>query len=328
MTKPFGPDHLARRDFLSLAGAAGAAATLAPAVGVAAASKTAGFVTKMDFKDPKWNRDAFARLQGSLDPTQTHYGHYFGTVLGVTPNERVQELCGFEGFSATRLLHLEDGSYRKLLRETVFYRDPASGKLLDHWQNPWTGEVVKVVNVANDPFNLTIGEFYPDPPSYGGLNQDKPPKRPLLLNWRLIGDNTLGLTTDIHLYYPNALQPDKWPRESSGKMAQVSEMFRYVIRLEDMQNPALMSVPYNGTWNRVTPWLPWMLLGDKPGNVLYVGNMTAYDSLKYIPDDIIKYTEQHLPKFLRAPDKDYGPSLSSLENYAREQQPAPLPPKP
>ncbi len=191
----------------------------------------------MDFKDPKWNRDAFARLQGSLDPTETHYGHYFGTVLGVTPNERVQELCGFEGFSATRLLHLEDGSYRKLLRETVFYRDPVSGKLLDEWKNPWTGEVVKVVNVANDPFNLTIGEYYPDPPDYGGLNKEKPPKRPLLLNWRLIGDNTLALTTDIHLYYPNALQPDKWPRESSGRMAQVSEMFRYIIRLEDMQNP-------------------------------------------------------------------------------------------
>ncbi|MCB1623824.1 MAG: DUF1838 family protein [Pseudomonadales bacterium] len=278
----------------------------------------------MDFKDRLWNRDAYARLQGNLDPTKTRYGHYFGAVLAVAPNERVRELCGFEGFSATRLLRLEDGSYRKLLRETVFYRDPATGKLLDQWKNPWTGEIVKVVNVANDPFNFTIGEYYPDPPSYGGLNKEKPPKKPLLMDWRLIGPNTLGLTTDIHLFYPNALQPDKWPRESSGKMAQVSEMFRYIIRLEDMQNPELTSVPYQGTWNRVTPWLPWMLLGDKPGNVLYVGNMTAYDSLKYLPEDLIKYTEQHMPKFLEAPDKDYGPSLSSIENYAREQKPAPV----
>jgi hypothetical protein len=100
-------------------------------------------------------------------------------------------------------------------------------------------------------------------------------------------------------------------------------MFRYIIRVEDMQNAKLTSVPYQGTWNRVTPWLPWMLLGAKPGNMLYVGNMAAYDSLQYIPDDIIRYCEQNLPKFLQAPDKDYGPSLSSLENYAREQKPAP-----
>ncbi len=324
MTEPFSPDFLARREFLALAGAAGAAATVAPTVATAAANAPAGFVNQMNFKDTKWNRDAYARLQGNLDFTKTRYGHYFGAVLGVAPNERVREICGFEGFSATRLLPLEDGSYRKVLRETVFYRDPSSGKLLDEWKNPWSGEVVKVVSVANDPFNITIGEYYPDPPSYGGLNKEKPPKVPMLLSWRLVGDNTLALTTDIHLYYPNALQPDKWPRESSGKMAQVSEMFRFLIRLEDMQNPKMTSVPYQGTWNRVTPWLPWMLLGDKPGNVLYVGNMTAYDSLKYIPDDIIKYTEQNMPKYLEAPDKDYGPSLSSIEHYAREQQPAPV----
>jgi hypothetical protein len=243
-------------------------------------------------------------------------------VLAVSPNERVRELCGFEGFSCARLLPLPDGSWRKVLREVVLYRDPTSGKLLDQWTNPWTGEVVKVVNVANDPFNFTIGEYYPDPPSYGGLNQEKPPQRELLLNWRKLGEDTLTLSTDIHLYYPNALKPDKWVRESSGAMAQVSEMFRYVIRLDHMLDAKRTSVPYHGTWNRITPWLPWMLLGARPGNVLYVGNMTAYDSIKYIPDDILKYCEQKLPKFLSAPTEDYGPSLSSLENYIREQQPA------
>ncbi len=325
MTEPFGPDFLARREFLIRSGAMSAAALLTTrAVSAGAASApAAGAVAGLPFKDPKWNRDAWARLQGNLDFTKTRYGHYFGTVLAVVPGERVRELCGFEGFSCARLLPLPDGSYRKVLRETVFYRDPATGQLLDKWKNPWTGEEVRVVNVANDPFNITISEYYPDPPSYGGLNQEKPPKRPMLLNWRTIGPDTLALTTDIHLFYPSALQPDKWPRESSGAMAQVSEMFRYIIRLEDMQNSKLTSVPYNGTWNRITPWLPWMLLGTKPGNVLYVGNMAAYDSLKYIPDDMIKYCEKNLPKFLEAPDKDYGPSLSSLENYAREQKPAP-----
>jgi hypothetical protein len=29
-------------------------------------------------------------------------------------------------------------------------------------------------------------------------------------------------------------------------------------------------------------------------------------------------------RFLTAPESDYGPSLSSLENYARTQKPAPV----
>ena len=38
-------------------------------------------------------------------------------------NKKNLELCGFEGFSVTRLLRNEDGSYRKLLREVGFYGD-------------------------------------------------------------------------------------------------------------------------------------------------------------------------------------------------------------
>jgi hypothetical protein len=30
-------------------------------------------------------------------------------------------------------------------------------------------------------------------------------------------------------------------------------------------------------------------------------------------------------KWLHAPTEDYGPSLSSLENYAREEKPSPVP---
>jgi hypothetical protein len=321
MSEPFSPDFLARREFLGLAAASTAAVLASPSA--SAKTKPARFVTKMDFKDQKWNRDAWARLQGNLDTSKTKYGHYYGTVLGVVPGERVREMCGFEGFSCARLLPLPDGSYRKVLREVVMYRDRTTGQLLDQWKNPWTGEMVRVVNVANDPFNITIGEYYPDPPNYGGLNQEKPPKRPLLLNWGIVGGNTLTLTTDIHLFYPNALQPEKWPRESAGKMAQVSEMFRYIIRLEDMQNTKKTSVGYQGTWSRITPWLPWMLLGQKPGNIVYMGNMAAYDDLGNVPNDVLDYWRKNQPKYLEAPTEDYGPSLSSIENYAREQKPAP-----
>jgi hypothetical protein len=76
-----------------------------------------------------------------------------------------------------------------MLREIVFYRDIKTGEILKTWHNPYTDRTVDVVPIANDPFNYTISEFYPDPPSYGGLNAVKPPKRPS--SWNGATDPTI-----------------------------------------------------------------------------------------------------------------------------------------
>jgi hypothetical protein len=327
------PQALDRRQLLFTLGATSAAAAAFGLLGASSAQaqiqapnvgEAVKFVSKIDFADPKWNRDAYARMQSNLDYNKVKIGWYKGVVLGVRDGERVRELFGFEGFSTNRMLQLPDGSWRKLLRETVFYRDMKTGKILDTYKNPYTDEEVKVVNVFNDPFNLTISEYYPDPPNYGGLNAEKPPKRPFLLPWSEKGDKLL-LTTDIHLYYRNALQPDKWPRESAGENVRVSEMFRYVIDRDDMANPKNNFVHYHGTWNRITPWLPWMLMGQAPGHCLYVGNMGGSDDWSYVPQDLVDWCKANgQAKYLEAPWEDYGPSLSSIENYAREQTPAPV----
>jgi hypothetical protein len=274
------------------------------------------------FDDPVWNREMYARIEGDTAPGKFIFGQGTGVVHGVRDGEAVKPLFGFELFSTHRLLRQADGSYQRLCRELVFYRDLATGQLLDQWRNPYTGERVRVVDIANDPFNFVISEFFPDPPSYGGLNKDKPPKRPLRLNWGLVND-TVTLDTDIHLYYRNALDPARWPRESAGPMNRVSEMFRYFIRREDAENPELTHMPHNGVWSRVTPWLPWMLMGQAPGHAMYMGRFTSVASAEQAAPAVLARVRERYPLYLTAPDKWVEPSYSSLENYARTQTPAP-----
>jgi len=278
----------------------------------------------MRWDDPEWNRDAFARLQGNLDFGKVKYGWYGGTVCGVREGEAVRPLMGFEGFSATRLVDNGDGSYQKLLRETVYYTDLATGDVLETYVNPYTDEEVKVVPVTNDPFNIVIEKYYPKGPSYGGLRTTEEERRPMLLPWKMTKSDTVTLATDIHLYYPSALQPEEWPRESSGKFVRVSEMFRYVIARSDLENPAKTSIEYTGSWARITPWLPWMLMGQAPGHVFYMGTMGGYDNLNMLSDKVRRYAEKHHPKYFDAPTEWEEPSLSSLEDYARTQKPAPV----
>ncbi|NND37378.1 MAG: DUF1838 family protein, partial [Gammaproteobacteria bacterium] len=159
---------------------------------------------------------------------------------------------------------------------------------------------------------------------YGGLRKQEEERRPMLLPWKTTKPDTVTLSTDIHLYYPSALQPDEWPRESAGKFVRVSEMFRYIIARADLEDSEKTSIEYSGSWSRITPWLPWMLMGQSPGHIFYIGIMGAYDNLDMLSDNARRYAEKHHPKYFDAPTKWEEPSLSSLEDYARTQKPAPV----
>lgn len=324
--------ELERRTFLSAAAALAAAGATIPAAAMAKPSRPAsGNSVKGDFLDlttPRGCRDAWARLAGNTDMRSTKYGWYTGIVQGVRPGEAVRDLIGFTGFSCAKLMPNDGGDpgYKKVLREVGYYTDLRSGEIIEEWVNPYFNETVKIVPIANDPFNHTITDFYPAPPSYGGLNQAAPPKIPMLLDFKRRRD-TLNWFSHINLFYPSALQPDKWPRESGGPFSQVTETFLYQIDWEAMQDPSRTSVEYTGTWSRITPWLPWMLMGPTPGNCNYSCFMGAVDDINQIDRKVLDYTQKHFPKFMEAPSEWSDTSLSSLENYAREQQPAPVGPE-
>ncbi len=320
---------LDRRQALGGVGALGAmtASSLAFGTAPAQASRMTPEALKgpyLDLTTPRGNMMALARLQSDINIGEQKYGWYTGNVMGVRKGEKLRDLFRFEGFGVSRMQELPDGKgYQKLLREVGFYVDSQSGEIMEEWDNVYTGETVRIVPVANDPFNLKIEEYFPEPPRYGGLNTEAPPRVPLQLPWEPRG-GVMNLDTHIHLLYPSALQPDEWPRESPGPMSRVTEIFMYQINMDDLQNPEATSVDSRGTWNRITPWLPWMLMDQAEGHILYSCFMgTAPNGLDDIDPKIVAYTEKNYPKFLEAPTEYVEPSLSSLENYAREQTPAP-----
>jgi len=315
---------ISRRESLGLAASvAGAAAASALGAASAAAAPAAAkkpnvdFVTKVDFNSPEWNRDIRARMTSDVDPTKEKLGWLKGKVYGVRPNEAVRTLFAFEGFSLVRTKRLPDGSWRRLLRETVFYRDIKTGKILKTWHNPYTNETVRVVPIANNPYNSTVTAY-----SRSG--------KPYLGEWIEGPNNTLTLYSGVNLFYPNLLQPSKWPRESAGEFNQVTENFYYTVNRADAENPNLTNVPVLGAWQRITPWLPWMLMGAAPGHIDYFSMFATIpggrDGLKNLPQDLVEAARENDPLMLSAPTEDNLPNESSLEAYAKEQQPAPVPP--
>jgi hypothetical protein len=279
----------------------------------------------LNLRTGRGNQLAYARLQSDVDFGKQKYFWFKGYVMANRPAKKVDDLFGAQGFGVIRLNERPDGVIERMCREIILYTDLRSGEVMDEWYNPYIDETVRVVQVANDPYNYTIEEYFPAPPEFGGFNEEKaPPRIPFVLPWYQHGD-WLEMELHIHLAYPSALQPDEWPRESAGPINQVSEFFAHHVRAEDMQNPDVTSLDYRGTWNRTTPWLPWMLMGQQQGHCQYACFMGNCDH----PGDVLSrsavdYAEKHYAKYFDAPTEFSYPSLSSLENYALEQKPAPV----
>ncbi|MBM4191519.1 MAG: DUF1838 domain-containing protein [Gammaproteobacteria bacterium] len=335
--------HPARRDFLTTAGGLGgalaigasgvASMTLGGPMAMASALTSSRYGMGPGLKGPyldlstgKGNQLAYARIQGDLDFGKPKYFWFKGYLMGVEPHKKVVDLMGTSGFGVIRLAPGPDGSIRRMCREIIVYTDLRSGEVLDEWKNPLTNEAVKAVHVDNDPFNYLIEEFFPAPPKFGGLNQGPPPPRvPFIMPWYQHA-GWADMEIHIHLAYPNALQPDKWPRESSGPLVQVSEMFAHHVKVEDLQNPKLTTLDYTGTWNRVTPWLPWMLMDQRPGFCQYACFMGTIRNLdEVLSRSVLDYAEKYYAKYFDAPTEwSEDRSLSSLEHYALRQKPAPV----
>ena len=318
--------NFARRDALVAAagGVLASGATASPASAAVRKIENASINGPfLDLETPYGNLEGYARLRTNVDMVSTHFGWYDGIVMGVAPGGPLRNICGARGMMCSRLLPLEgEHGYRRIQREVIYYYDLDSGEVLDEMVNPYTGETVRVVHVANDPFNRVMRETAMSRPTFGGLNeeQEPPPAKPILYKWTAKGDR-LTMERHIHLYYRSALDPAKWVRESSGPMNRASEFFQYNVSLDDMQNEDLTTIDYVGYWGRVTPWLPWMLMGQAPGHCLYQCQTGSAQSLDGVPAEIVDYTRAHYPKYVDAPTTWEEPSLSSLERYALEQEP-------
>jgi hypothetical protein len=69
-----------------------------------------------------------------------------------------------------------------------------------------------------------------------------------------------------------------------------------------------------------------MQMGGGPGHVNFFNTFGTLQSIDDLPKDLVEAARAVSPKFLSAPTTEYGPSLSSLENYALTEKPAPVPP--
>lgn len=293
----------------------GSTAMAQAAAPMAGSGNSGGF----DPSDPMQNAEVLARMNLGIDPG-TNYGWFKGRVFAVVGDDEViTPLFDLEGFGANRMEPLGDARFRSLHREVGYYKDLRTGQIMETWKNPMLdGEEVKVSHIHNDPVNAIIG-----PTIEAKLGEGQVTEFPLRLPWTFMGD--LAMTSfDVNTRWQNVLDPKEWPRESNGsEYVRVSEYLQFVVNRADLDNwRNLTRIPNHGSWQRLGTWVPWMLMGNKPGHLFYRSHTMALNSTDDLPADIRAYTEKNFPKYLEAPETWVVPNETSFEVYKKENKPA------
>lgn len=321
---------LSRRQALgSMAGAlagaglagAGLAGTLASSAADAAGPTPVGDALKFDFSKPEDNLKAWVKLVASLESGRQTCGYYKGDVVAVTgPDEKNVPIFGYEGFGMSRVTLLPDGRYENLHREISYYTDLKTGAILESWKNPFTGENVKVYVTNNDPVNSYYATSFKQ--TFGEAGKQETVEFPFILPWETYGDRVI-VTFNVHTRWPSPFTREKWPREYIGDWYKTSELFQIHTRMSELTDPKRQKVYSTSAWFKEAPFMPWMLMDNAPGRLIYNTRIFSLESPEQLPKKIYDYTAKNYPKFLKAPDKWESPNMTTFETWVKQMTPAP-----
>lgn len=276
----------------------------------------------IDFSNPAENLRAFIKLTGSLDPSAETTGWFGGTIYAVIGDQqKLQPLIGVEGFGINRIEQKSENVYRIFNREFAVYKDLETGRILERWDNPLNGESVDVFPIQNRTVTAEIAPIIKQ--DFDGTMVEFPFNPP----W-LVQQGTAFSVLEVHTAFPNPMTPQEWPRESAGPINRTSEMFNRAANYAELADPDSPHANSNGTWVRISPWLPWMLMGQSEGHLLYRTFIQRTGEVSKLPSQLLEYTSKHYPEFLSAPPPEvWGtPNDSSFSVYMEKREPVPAKP--
>lgn len=270
---------LTRRNVIAGVGAAGLAA------GLNAGTATAAVEMTLDLDDAEDNLMALLKLQADISGKDV-IGGFPGVVYSWVPGEGNTPLFKTYGIGASHVEQVDDG-WRFYHRELLYYLDPVTGEILQEWDNPFTGHRVEVMHILNDPVN----RFYS---LQGG---------PIPFPWpyEVHGDD-LVFRISFFRFTESVMPRANYPVHSAHDMYQSGELWGMMGRLSQVMDPDVTSASCVTSWSRVSQWVPFMEMGDRPGSLVFHSH--AYKLLggaQELPANILEYTEQNHPKYLESP---------------------------
>ena len=229
---------------------------------------------------------------GTTEAGVPRYGMWEGKLYSRAPGEKDRHLFNVIGINTRQCERHSDPvrgtGFRSVSREIMVYLDPRSGEIIDRWQNPWTGETVEVIHVANDPVNMRAPSFARDATG-----------KPARVTLRQYGD-LLVASREVPLFYENPLAGAY--QDYIGGKYHAMEIFNTFYSAADFLAPKGPRIsPSRLAWQRVSGLLPWLRMGDRPGVMIF--NATGFSTFDraQISPKLMQILQTRYPEYLTPP---------------------------
>ena len=250
------------------------------------------FAAKLDPNDTEDALQISRKVLCALEDGEPVTYMWEGGLYARRQGERDRLLFAVEGMNVRACVAAEDDErgkgFRMVSREIMLYLDPKTREVLATWENPWTGETVDVLHVANDPVNF--GQY-----AVGRNGQ------PYTWNGTIEGDTWRDAFV-VPLYYPNPLGSEYMPE--IGGMYHATEMFGFFGNADDLLNSRRKRIDVHVAWTRISDWLPWMKMSGREGILYTNANGRKLGSWDELSETMKAEIREHYPDYVAPPPLD------------------------
>lgn len=236
-----------------------------------------------DLSQPANNLRALIRMTASLKEEDVPWW-YDGTIYGVVPGENPRPLFRFEGMELYWMRRLPAGAYELIGNTVTFFRDLVTGRMLEHFENPYTGarNAVQAAVQGGGPgrgFNYSVDGIR------ATRFMGQIPDAPLVLDWSFVRDRAWLHNTTA---YPPGMPPPRMQRQT------------LFAALADFMDGSLDAIPATFSSTVVMPWLKWLEMGDRPGHLLWHASGAKLESVAQLPREYRERAGREHPELLTA----------------------------
>ncbi|MFQ3665177.1 MAG: DUF1838 family protein [Sphingomonadaceae bacterium] len=262
---------------------------------------------RLSFDNPDDQIAMYRKIQCSTRDLEPVVYHWSGRVWSRVPGEPDRHLWNVEGMNVRQCVTVEDPDrgrgVRMVSRELMFYLDPATGAVIDEWQNPWTGKVNRIFHVANDPVNQR--------PVFPRGADGSPYRIPLRVE-----DGRAFWNVEVPLFYTNPLGGDF--QEFAGNHYHAMEIFNFFVEEGRLRDRRTRNAKAAVSWVRLSGWMPFMEMGSRPGSLVFNATGQVVDGIAALPrvvqDQIaLRYPEYRVPP----PADDQRPNATTWTEFRK-----------
>lgn len=272
----------------------------------------------LDLSKPADNLYAFGKIWGTYAETPIYSG-YQGVQFARIGVNKLIPLFGYVGCGNMQCRIDENGHLWIRGTEAGYFTDLANGEIIDYWDNPYSGERVEVFPFFNFGLRGRLTEEMPrfsmgnapDDNTLMNAADARPNEEgviPFILPFEKVHDQYL-LAWEYAHEYTNPVNPEDWPKASTGAKINPSEHFVFYIPAADLEDRSNPSSRFHAGFMRTSPWWPWMRMGQtEVKDAAMFGRMHSFKisgELDNIPRVVLERLERDHPELLE-PQTGWG----------------------